>query len=408
MSADSLRKRNSPAATAAAAADGKAKTKADIANPEAVFEPPNFTIAEVRAAVPAHCFERSNLISFGYVFVDLVFVALFAWLASHIDEAWFPAPLRFVAWPLYWFCQGCVCTGLWVCAHECGHYAFSPSKTVNDWTGFVLHTALLVPYHSWRITHSNHHKRTNHMTLDQVFVPKTRDYLGVAEDDERITPAYHHDSIYEDSPIYVVGNILGYTLLGWPMYLWRNAHGPSYAKGESHLSPDAKLFEPRHRNQIIASVIGIYVMLGVLGYASYLYGAWAVFKYYFVPYINVNFWLVTITYLQHTHAEVPHYTDAEWTFLRGALSTIDRDFGFLNIVFHHITDTHVAHHVFSQMPHYHAQEATAALKKKLGKHYHFDSTPWYKALYNCMARCKFVDYSDGNIMFYRHLAAPAN
>jgi fatty acid desaturase len=32
-----------------------------------------------------------------------------------------------------------------------------------------------------------------------------------------------------------------------------------------------------------------------------------------------------------------------------------RSYGFLDILFHHIADTHVAHHLFSQMPHYHAQ-----------------------------------------------------
>jgi len=40
-----------------------------------------------------------------------------------------------------------------------------------------------------------------------------------------------------------------------------------------------------------------------------------------------------------------------------------RSYGFLDIVFHHIADTHVAHHLFSYMPHYHAQEATQAIQK---------------------------------------------
>lgn len=35
-----------------------------------------------------------------------------------------------------------------------------------------------------------------------------------------------------------------------------------------------------------------------------------------------------------------------------------RSYGFLDPVLHHIGDTHVAHHLFSYMPHYHAQEAT--------------------------------------------------
>ena len=76
---------------------------------------------------------------------------------------------------------------------------------------------------------------------------------------------------------------------------------------------------------------------------------------YIAPYLIVNMWLVMITLLQHTHPSLPHYSDQEWEWLRGALSTVDRSYGLLDIVFHHIADTHVCHHLFSAMPHYHAQ-----------------------------------------------------
>lgn len=34
--------------------------------------------------------------------------------------------------------------------------------------------------------------------------------------------------------------------------------------------------------------------------------------------------LVMITFLQHTHINLPHYDDKEWDWLRGALATVDR------------------------------------------------------------------------------------
>lgn len=77
---------------------------------------------------------------------------------------------------------------------------------------------------------------------------------------------------------------------------------------------------------------------------------------YIIPYLVVNNWLVTITLLQHTHPKLPHYNGKEWDWLRGALATVDRSYGFLDFFFHHIADTHVAHHLFSAMPHYHAEE----------------------------------------------------
>jgi fatty acid desaturase len=48
----------------------------------------------------------------------------------------------------------------------------------------------------------------------------------------------------------------------------------------------------------------------------------------------------------------------EWSWFRGALCTVDRSFGpVLDHVFHHISDTHVCHHIFSKMP-FHAAQAS--------------------------------------------------
>ena len=43
--------------------------------------------------------------------------------------------------------------------------------------------------------------------------------------------------------------------------------------------------------------------------------------------------------------------------MRGGLSTIDRDYGMFNKI-HHDIGTHVVHHLFPQIPHYHLTEAT--------------------------------------------------
>lgn len=41
------------------------------------------------------------------------------------------------------------------------------------------------------------------------------------------------------------------------------------------------------------------------------------------------------------HPALPHFAAGEWHWLRGALSTVDRSYGFLDHFFHHIADTHV-------------------------------------------------------------------
>ena len=45
----------------------------------------------------------------------------------------------------------------------------------------MQHSALLVPYHSWAISHSHHHLNTCSMENDEVFVPYTVHEYGLAD-----------------------------------------------------------------------------------------------------------------------------------------------------------------------------------------------------------------------------------
>ncbi|KAJ3053448.1 Delta(12)-fatty-acid desaturase, partial [Quaeritorhiza haematococci] len=318
------------------------------------------------------------------------------WWAATCIDGYLPVAARWVAWPVYWVCQGVVLTGLWVIAHECGHQAFSDYAWVNNTVGYILHSALLVPYYSWKISHSKHHKGCGHMTKDQVFVPATRKELGLpprppsdkpipaielppellkdnvknddplheekrvlsganegdaaANEEEEIHD--EHREIYE-TPLFTLFNIAKMLLVGWPAYLLLNASGQTYPTWTSHFRPTAPIFEPKHFMQVVQSDIGMITVIAGLAVGGQVYGTWAVMKYYVIPYLFVNFWLVLITFLQHTDVKLPHYRGEEWSFLRGALATVDRDYGVLNHFFHHIGDTHVAHHLFSTMPHYH-------------------------------------------------------
>ena len=249
--------------------------------------------------------------------------------------------LTFALWNVYWFWSGISATGLWIIAHECGHQAFSTSKTINNAVGWVLHSALFVPYHSWRISHGRHHAATGHTTRDEVFVPRTRDQLEYPkldeskEDFEGLNVAKEKQSelaeAIGDAPLFILANLVAQQLFGWPMYLFRNASGQvHYPKGTNHFNPESIIFDKRHRNQIIASDLGIALTFSVLAAWTHYRSFAEVATYYLIPYLYVNHWLVSITFLQHTDPLLPHYSNAVWTFPRGALATIDRNcMGFI-------------------------------------------------------------------------------
>lgn len=149
-----------------------------------------------------------------------------------------------------------------------------------------------------------------------------------------------------------VGRGIAVTLMlvfGFPLYLLMNLGGREYKGWPNHYNPWSPVFTPKERWSVFLSDLGLLAVVGVLTYFGIHHGFGAVFKTYIVPYFVVHFWLVLITFLHHTNPECPHFDDKEWTFLKGALSTIDRNFGFLNVLFHRITDTHVLHHLFSQV-----------------------------------------------------------
>jgi omega-6 fatty acid desaturase / acyl-lipid omega-6 desaturase (Delta-12 desaturase) len=116
-------------------------------------------------------------------------------------------------------------------------------------------SSLGVPYHSWRITHGKHHASTGHLTSDQVFVPRTRAQLDLPKfspSKEDLVGSSVAEEVQKelrdalgDSPIgsafgaagYLVGGgvitipkglSFLFQLVGWPMYLIRNASGQKH------------------------------------------------------------------------------------------------------------------------------------------------------------------------------------
>jgi omega-6 fatty acid desaturase (delta-12 desaturase) len=153
----------------------KAKKAEEAAETKPFFTPPTYTMKEIHDAIPAHCFERNTLLSLCYVLRDFTFVAILMGLATQIPLL--PThSLCVVAWAVYSFCQGLIFTGLWELAHECGHGALSKYRWANNSMGLIIHSLLLVPYHSWRFTHSQHHKATNNIERDIAFVPDVSNY----------------------------------------------------------------------------------------------------------------------------------------------------------------------------------------------------------------------------------------
>uniref|UniRef100_A0A3Q7J9J3 Fatty acid desaturase domain-containing protein n=1 Tax=Solanum lycopersicum TaxID=4081 RepID=A0A3Q7J9J3_SOLLC len=314
---------------------------------------PPFTLGDVKKAIPPHCFERSLVKSFSFLIQDLILVYIFYYIANTYIHL-IPTPYRYVAWTTYWIAQGCVCTGIWVIGHECGHHGFSDYQWVDDIVGLILHSALLTPYFAWKHSHRRHHANTGSLENDEIYIPRLKSKLR-----------WYYK--YLNNPLGLV-LVLAFTLtFAWPLYLIFNISGKKYDRFACHYDPYSPIYSNRERLQIYISDV------------------------------------VLITLMHHTHSSLPHYDSSEWDHLRGALATVDRDYGLLNKVFHNVTDTHVLHHIFSYISHYHAMEATKAIKPLLGEYYKYDDTPILKAMWRDTKECIFVEKDkDKGVYWYKN------
>lgn len=269
------------------------------------FKVPQYTLKELLDVIPTHCFERSPFTGFQYLaqdiaLISLTFYAAYTYVTPALVPSWWA---RFALWTLYGILQGFFGTGVWVIAHECNHQAFSKYKTLNDTVGWIFHSALLVPYFSWKIVHKQHHSLHNNLAKDLQFVPRNRE--GFAK--EMGKEEHSNWEITEDTPLHSVLSLLGQQVFGWPYYLLTNvSSAEAYQKrsdgrgvgkhngwggGVNHFVPSSPLFNENDKYLILLSDLGIAITLSTVLYLGYRFGWVNILVWYWIPYFWVNNWL---------------------------------------------------------------------------------------------------------------------
>ncbi|GAX72879.1 hypothetical protein CEUSTIGMA_g334.t1 [Chlamydomonas eustigma] len=363
-----------------------------VRKPDGTFDlsaPPPFSLADLRNAIPAECWEKNTFKSIAHLVLDVGIVVALAIAAFTVNQWW--------AWPLYWFAQGTMFWALFVVGHDCGHQSFSNNRTLNDLVGNMVHASILVPYHGWRISHRTHHANHGHVENDESWHPVTK-------------------STFDSMDFWAkIGRLtMPWALFAYPFYLWNRSPG----KKGSHYDPSCDLFVAAEKDLVITSNAFMIGMLGVLAACTFALGIPAMINLYLIPYwINVV-WLDVVTYLHHHGShdkgeKMPWYRGEEWSYLRGGLTSLDRDYGIFNKI-HHDIGTHVIHHLFPQIPHYNLEAATEACKPVMGPYYRepvksgFFPTHLIEPLVRSFKNDHYVEDS-GNIVFYKKadLSVPA-
>lgn len=232
---------------------------------------------------------------------------------------------------------------LFLIQHDCGHGAFLPRRSGNDWLGRMLGVLTLTPYDCWRRSHALHHAGTGNLDdrgFGDVNLLTVREFQTRSRSRQLLYRLYRH-------PVILFGL------------------GPAY------------LFLVRHRLPIglmragwiywvsaIATNVATALLLGAL---MFWLGV-GVVSLIFVPVLliaaTIGVWLF---YIQHQFERTHWDERAVWSFheaaLRGSsylvLPSVLRWFT-ANIGVHHV------HHLASRIPFYRLPEVLRAYPRLIG------------------------------------------
>ena len=295
----------------------------------------------LKKQIPKECFEKSLPRSLSYMIRDLLLVSTCFYTYHFFSLSWLGL---FAYWNIYGFLMWC----LFVVGHDCGHGTFSRYPLINAICGHICHTPLLVPFFPWSYSHRKHHQFHNHKDKDL-----SHPWFSEEEMNQSLPRKLHFSNWI--SPFFA-----------FFIYLYAG-----FFDG-SHILPIGKLYRTATTLEKVKCLIStssivlfIAIVIKLTPSGSHL------LLFYGGPVLFFCFWLFMVTYMHHHHEETVIYDDTSWSFVPGALQTIDRFFGYGIDKFHHnITDCHLVHHLFfTQIPHYHLKRATQHILPLIEKSY---------------------------------------
>jgi omega-3 fatty acid desaturase (delta-15 desaturase) len=327
-----------------------------------------YSILELRNLIPDALFRPNAIKSMLYFLFDFsVLIGLY--------YGFFLTDIIYL-YPLFWFAIGTIMWSIFVVGHDCGHGSFSKYSWLNSIVGHICHTILLVPYHGWRISHRIHHSNTGNVEKDETWYP-----LSISQ--------------YEGMGFWAWLARYRLFLIVFPVYLFVRSTG----RDGSHFLPSSPMFRSNERNQVILSSTLIFLWASFLIYLTYTFGFWNFIKFYYLPYCVLVVWLSLVTFLHHTHPSLPWYREGEWTFVKGALSSMDRKYGIFEPI-HHNIGTHVVHHLFAGIPHYNLKKAKFFLKQELGDNYREAKNGIWSDFFLAAKNCIVVP-NEGKMVYYQ-------
>jgi omega-6 fatty acid desaturase (delta-12 desaturase) len=338
-------------------------------------------VGQVRAAMRPEIRHRSVVQAIGVLAPSLALYL--AALAGTVLVPW-----EFARAPLA-LLTGFALALLFVIAHDAAHDALTPYRRLNAILARLLFVPAWHPYTGWVHAHNHiHHGFTNLSPVDYVWMPLSQPEYG------RL-PAWQRFFVR--------------------LFRWWPGFGLYYAT-QIHL---ARMVMPqrdvRSRKQrmwwyldIVIVLVGVTLQATALVVVARSLGvttsaAWLLLWGLAVPYATTMWLLGFLTYLHHTHPQIPWFKDQEeWSFYRGqVLGTTHVRFGTtrgINAAIHNIME-HTAHHADPRIPLYHLPDAQEDLESAFAPDV-VEQTFTFRSFVYAQRVCQLYDYDNHRWLSY--------
>jgi omega-6 fatty acid desaturase (delta-12 desaturase) len=243
------------------------------------------------------------------------------------------------------FLAGLAFVGIFVLGHDCGHYAFSKKRWVNDIVGTLCHLPIMNGFYAWRVAHDFHHRQTQIRKMD----PDWPELLYL----ETESPPWYEKLAVRIGPGSPVGLFVGF----WVGMLKRAFFG--------FLIPQMDLKAGDKFKVYLHSLLSICAVIYLLSAYYGIVGPEKFVIMYVLPAIVGTTFGALLTFMHHSHEGSPVF---DKNFYEPFAAQVE---GTFNVRFPRWMEwmwldinIHLPHHIIPSIPWYHLKAATESIRQQ--------------------------------------------
>lgn len=302
-------------------------------------ERPMESLNEVRSAIPAACYERSNSRAIGALIQAALLYALPLVGLALTDRWW----ALLVLWPL----AALAISGLFILGHDASHGALFGSRRVNRAVARLCMAPSAHVEAAWDLGHNRiHHGYTTRQEFDFVWHPMTVEQYNACGMFARLRHRFEWSCF---------GAGAYFLRVVWWEKMWRYS-APGKRHGE--IVRDKAVLTAL----MVAAVGGIAVFGAFDG--GLLTAIWLPLKLLVIPFllfVQIIGWAV---YVHHIGPDIRWWPRKMWSQFKGQMesTTVLKLPALVNRLWFYNIFVHVAHHVDTRIPFHHLPAASAAIE----------------------------------------------